>query len=154
MCIRDRDIIIAYRKPAGYRFDDADNSDFAEIGNSIQASITDKLNPGFTSEKIITLEIVAGANSANLVTDAEIIAAAGGTDVDSTPNDNSNTPSEISTDGKITDENTGNAQDDDIDHDDFDPAFVVLIEATCCPDLENRISNGDFEGGNNDFISD
>ena len=145
-------IKVAYRVPSGFIFNNTDNADYSDIGG-IKEVLIGNLIAGTRKTRLITLEIAPGATNMNLITDAEIVEATGGSDVDSNPGDNLNDPSELLADDKITDMQTGIEQDDDLDQDDFDPALIMLDE-TCCPNLENRITNGDFEEGNAGFESD
>ena len=147
------DVEVEYYVPGGYIFNPADNSEFSDVGGNKIATYG-QINPATIVAKKIVLEIAPTAMSSNLTLDAEIIAATGGTDADSTPGDNEGDPSELSADDAITDIDNGNLQDDDQFEDDFDPALIELTDNTCCPELENRIVNGDFEAGDTDFSSD
>ena len=147
------DVMVEYYVPNGYIFNPSDNTEFSDIGGDKIAAYGQIL-PTTTVAKKITLEIAPTATTSNLILDAEIISATGGNDVDSNPGDNEGDPSELTADDAITDIDNGNLQDDDQFEDDFDPAFIELNDNTCCPELENRIVNGDFEAGNSDFISD
>lgn len=147
------DVMVEYYVPNGYIFNPSDNTQFSDIGGDKIATYG-QIHPTTTVAKKITLEIAPMAMASNLILDAEIISASGGTDIDSNPGDNKGDPSELTADDAITDIDNGNLQDDDQFEDDFDPAFIELNDNTCCPELENRIVNGDFEAGNAGFISD
>ncbi len=118
------------------------------LGNNASNGWTAATNPtntiGFIpaggSETVaISLMIDPEFTGAMLINDAEITNATnvlGLPDEDSSPNDNSNTPSETGTDGDI-----GDAPDNPNDNDDYDPALVMVdctLEPICnvIPSLE------------------
>jgi len=86
------------------------------------------ISTGASASVQIQLTINANFQGTSILNDAEITEAANDlnlTDEDSTPGDNSNTPSETDSDNDISDDSNGGS-DNTFDHDDFDFALVPV----------------------------
>ncbi|MCB0662453.1 MAG: DUF11 domain-containing protein, partial [Saprospiraceae bacterium] len=74
--------------PAGHNFNAVDNADFA-LNGMVAEAVIPALLPGDSVELSITLEVDLLYDGATIINNAEITAATGGTDEDSTPGNNS-----------------------------------------------------------------
>ena len=94
---------------------------FIAAGDNEVVTITFSIDNSFTGNSIINDAEIYSADDDQDSTNTPP------TDADSTPGDNSATPSETGTpDNVIVDANDGSAQDDDPEHDDFDPAEIMV----------------------------
>ena len=71
----------------------------------------------------IRLQIDNAYMGTSIINNAEIVAATGGTDEDSTPGDNAGDPAELATDNDVSDESNGGV-DNPFDSDDYDPCLL------------------------------
>ena len=124
------DVVVADHIPTGMMFMPFFNNDFSGTPPMVTATIPFIAAGGSESVEVI-LRIDPTFNGFEIVNNAEILSAEnqfGLPDEDSTPGDNSTTPSELNTDNNIDDECAcaPGSSDDPMDNDDYDPARIEV----------------------------
>ena len=139
--------------PAGFIFNQFDNTEFTGLAPNVTAFVSSIPVDGEHTFNL-TLQVDPAYQQGSLVNDAEITAgtnARGIPDQDSSPGNNNGDDSETGTDNDIDDENPNEpgSTDNPNDNDDFDPASIEIIQIFDLA-LEKTVSSsntGPFEPG-------
>jgi uncharacterized repeat protein (TIGR01451 family) len=134
--------------PSDMLFNQGDNPDFTSSGANAVATIP-SLAAGASTTLEITLQIDPAFTGTSIINNAEITAATGGTDEDSSPGNNSMSAAETSTDNDIDDEAPGTpgTADNPLDEDDFDPAAVSVFQSFDLALQKVLVTPGSYDAG-------
>ena len=124
------DVVVADHIPTGLMFMPFFNTDFSGTTPTVTATIP-FIAAGGSESVMITSRINPDFGGFEIINNAEIMSAdneLGMSDEDSTPGDNSTTPSEMDTDDNIDDDCAcaPGSSDDPNDNDDYDPAVIEV----------------------------